>query len=410
MGPGVRRITRVFRARRPSTLAVVPDVIIVGGAANGWATAYHLLRLDPSLTVIVVEKDPTLRYSSTMLSDGNVRIQFNLEENIRISRYAMEVLEDFAETMAVGDFRPDPKLRKQGNLFLVDETGKDAALAGLATQQRLGCDSMWLDMADIASRWPALASETLIGGTFGPSDGSVDPAAVVEGYRRKSLEMGATSHVGEVVSLTVDGGKVTGVTLAGGATLAGDVVVVAAGAWSAALLQTVGVDLPVDPVMRTVYVVRAAVEGGASLPSVFLPSGVYAIPEHDTFFMAWSTDDDPVGFDFTPAPRDRFYETIWPELVTHLPAFDRLEVVRSWAGLYAQNRLDANAILGEWPGVAGLYMATGFSGHGFQQCHAVGRYLAELITGTDPALDLSRFGPERIIRGEPYAEHAGRII
>jgi FAD-dependent oxidoreductase domain-containing protein 1 len=388
----------------------VPDVVIIGGAANGWATAYHLLRLDPSLEVTVVERDPTLRHSSTMLSDGNVRIQFNLEENIRISQYAMEVLEEFPETMTVGEFQPDPKLRKQGNLFLVDDDTKQAALAGLANQQRLGCDSVWLDMDEVADRWPALTSGTLVGGTFGPSDGSVDPAAVVEGYRRKALEMGAEAVVGEVTALMASGDLITGVRLADGKTLGANNVVVAAGAWTTELLRTVGVEIPVEPVMRTVYVVRADVEGGPSLPSLFLPSGVYAIPEHDTFFMAWSTDDDPIGFDFTPAPRDRFYEIIWPELVTHLPAFDRLEVVRSWAGLYAQNRLDANAIIGEWPGISGLHLATGFSGHGFQQCHAVGRYLAELITGTDPALDLSRFGPQRIIDGEPYAEHAGRII
>lgn len=398
----------LFRAHLPC--AAVPDVVIIGGAANGWATAYHLLRLDPSLEVTVVERDPTLRHSSTMLSDGNVRIQFNLEENIRISQYAMEVLEEFPETMTVGEFQPDPKLRKQGNLFLVDDDTKQAALAGLANQQRLGCDSVWLDMDEVADRWPALTSGTLVGGTFGPSDGSVDPAAVVEGYRRKALEMGAEAVVGEVTALMASGDLITGVRLADGKTLGANNVVVAAGAWTTELLRTVGVEIPVEPVMRTVYVVRADVEGGPSLPSLFLPSGVYAIPEHDTFFMAWSTDDDPIGFDFTPAPRDRFYEIIWPELVTHLPAFDRLEVVRSWAGLYAQNRLDANAIIGEWPGISGLHLATGFSGHGFQQCHAVGRYLAELITGTDPALDLSRFGPQRIIDGEPYAEHAGRII
>jgi len=101
---------------------------------------------------------------------------------------------------------------------------------------------------------------------------------------------------------------------------------------------------------------------------------------------------------------------IWPELVENLPAFDRLEVVRSWAGLYAQNTLDANAIVGEWPEMAGLYLAAGFSGHGFQQCHAVGRYLAELITGTEPFMDLSRLGPQRIIDGVALHEHAGRII
>jgi FAD-dependent oxidoreductase domain-containing protein 1 len=386
-------------------------VLIVGGASMGWATAHHLLRLENDADVTVIEQDPTLRYSSTMLSDGNVRIQFNLEENIAISQYAMECLDTFAEDMAIGEFSPDPQMRRQGNLFLVDEAGKGDALNGLDRQQKMGCDSVWLDIEEIASRHPALASTDLIGGTLGPSDGSVDPTAVVEGYRRNATAAGAESLQAEVESLIVDGDAVKRVRLADGSVLHSSVVVVCAGAWSTALLATAGVEIPVEPVMRTVYVVAGDVDSGGPLPSVFLPSGVYLIPEHDgTFLIAWSAEDDPVGFDFTPAPRSRFYETIWPALVSTLPAFDRLEVIRSWAGLYAQNRLDANAIIGEWPEVRGLYQATGFSGHGFQQCHAVGRHLAELISGHPTSLDLRRLGPDRIIARQPYAEHAARII
>ena len=74
------------------------------------------------------------------------------------------------------------------------------------------------------------------------------------------------------------------------------------------------------------------------------------------------------------------------------------------------NTLDGNAILGEWPELSGFFLANGFSGHGFQQCHAVGRYLAERILNIDPLLDLSRLGPQRIVDGEPVYENAGRLI
>lgn len=377
----------------------------------GWSTAHHLLRLDPQVEVEVVEKDPSLRYSSTLLSDGNVRIQFNLEENILISKYGIECLESFPQEMATGDFRPDPQMRKQGNLFMVDESGKEDALNGLATQQRLGCDSEWLDIDEITERFPALATDRLVGGTLGPNDGSVDPNAVVEGYRRKALASGAHLTEGTVVSLIPGDGRIDGVRLGDDSMIDADVVVVCAGAWSAELLATAGIGIPVEPVMRTVYVVAGEIPGADGMPSTYLPSGVYVIPERDgTFMMAWSTDEDPVGFDFTPAPRSRFYDVIWPELVSTLPSFDRLEVVGSWAGLYAQNHFDANAIIGEWPGVDALFLATGFSGHGFQQCHAVGRHLGELITGREPSIDLSRLGPDRLLSGEPVFEHAGRII
>jgi glycine/D-amino acid oxidase-like deaminating enzyme len=147
------------------------------------------------------------------------------------------------------------------------------------------------------------------------------------------------------------------------------------------------------------------------MPSVFLPSGVYALPENDrTWLIAWSRPEDPVGYDFTPAGQQRFTDLIWPELHAHLPAFETLNVETSWAGLYAVNTLDGNAILGEWPHVRGLYLATGFSGHGFQQAPAVGRYLSELVLGLDHELDLRRLGPERVVQNRPLHEHRGRLI
>ncbi|CAN5891246.1 FAD-binding oxidoreductase [soil metagenome] len=387
------------------------DAIVVGGGCMGLATAHHLTRADASMAVTVVERDPTLERSSTLLSDGNVRIQFNLEENIVISRYAMAVLESFDDEMETEGTRPQVAMRRQGNLFLSDADGMPDALAGLERQVAHGCEVRWMDMAEVAAEFPPYWSPQLVGGTFGPDDGSVDPTAVVEGYRRAAVASGVTFRQAEVTGLTAKSGLVSGVELAGGEVLSAPTVVVCAGAWSTALLATVGVEIPVEPVMRTVYVVASDVGRGMSLPSAFLPSGVYVIPEHErTFLIAWSLPDDPVGFDFTPADRSRFYDIIWPELAHHLPAFDRLEVVRSWAGLYEQNILDANAIVGEWPTVGGLYQATGFSGHGFQQCHAVGRHLAELITGAEPSLDLSRLGPARILSGEPLHEHSGRII
>lgn len=81
-----------------------------------------------------------------------------------------------------------------------------------------------------------------------------------------------------------------------------------------------------------------------------------------------------------------------------------MKLVRGWAGLYAMNTLDQNAILGEWPELDGLFLANGFSGHGLQQAPAVGRYIAELITKQAHALDLSVFSPERILMNEPLKE------
>jgi FAD-dependent oxidoreductase domain-containing protein 1 len=385
------------------------DVVIVGGAVMGAATAYYLKELEPSIRVVVVERDPTYSQSSTVLSDGNVRIQFNLEENIRMSQFGLQALEDFGERMAVGDWKPDPAPRHQGNLFLTDEAHRHEAELGLQRQRSLGCEVEWLDSAEVYRRFPAYDGAGYAGGTLGPMDGSVDPTAVLQGYVRKSGSLGVEYLNGEVVAFTRTGSAVTGVTLADGTHLTALVVVNAAGAWCAPLAATVQVDLPVFPVMRTVYTIETSIVN-AALPSVFMPSGLYVIPEAGgRFLVGWSQPDDPVGFDFT-FTRGKFYELIWPELGTQLPAFEALNLAGGWVGLYEVNTLDGNAILGEWPELRGLYLANGFSGHGFQHAHAVGRHIAELILGRSTSLDLTRFGPQRIIDQEPVFEYAGRII
>ncbi len=114
-------------------------------------------------------------------------------------------------------------------------------------------------------------------------------------------------------------------------------------------------------------------------------------------------EEDPVGYQFSWDDK-RFMEILWPELAEFVPAFDRLKLVRGWAGLYAVNTLDGNAILGEWPEMKGLYLANGFSGHGLQQAPAVGRYLSELILGLALSLDLSIFAPDRILENKPLSE------
>jgi glycine/D-amino acid oxidase-like deaminating enzyme len=189
------------------------------------------------------------------------------------------------------------------------------------------------------------------------------------------------------------------------------VVVSSAGAWGTKIAQTCGVDIPVQPVMRQVFILETAVRPQTILPLLLLPSGTYLIHEGDGLFMcARSFPDDPVTTTDFSWQHSKFEERIWPDLVDYLPKFDSLRVKDGWAGLYAVNTFDGNAILGEWPEMGGFYLVNGFSGHGFQQCHAVGRYLAECILGLPPALDLSIFSPQRILDNTPVYENKQKII
>ena len=382
------------------------DVIIVGGGVMGCSTAHHLLSADGTLQVAVVEKDPSYSRASSTLSVGNARLQFSLQQNIEISLYTMEVLESFAEDMAVDGVAADVSFKAEGNLFLVSEETRSAAREAWSLQRRLGCPVEWLSAQEIEARVPLLNAESVLGGTLGTADGHLDGYALLMAYRHKAIDRGAVFVKGRVEKLLSDSGAISGVELADGRRIAARSVVNCAGAWAAQILATIGIQLPVEPVQRQVFVVEPEVKPAAPMPLTSHPSGLYFRSEgEDRVLVGRSMTDDRTGFDLR-WEESRFTETLWPALVDLVPAFERLRFERGWAGLYAVNRLDGNAILGEWPEVPGLFLANGFSGHGLQQAPAAGRYLSEMILDRTPTLDLSVFGPGRILTGQAIEESA----
>ena len=380
------------------------DVIITGGGIMGSATAYYLTKTDPSLKVVVVERDPTYARASTTLSMSNVRIQFSLKQNIQISQFAFQVLETFEDDMAVGDHTPKIYFHRDGNLFLVGEQNQKDARRAYDLQRSLGCRVEWWSPAEVKARYPLYETAGYVGATFGPDDGHFDAYAALMAYKAKARSQGAHYLTGEVVKIRTATGRVAGVDLGSGEALAGGCVVNCGGAWAAQIAATAGVKLPMIPVKRQVFALDTAVKPDGPLPLTVLLSGLYFRTETGgLILLGKSMEEDPVGFNFS-WDQQRFMEILWPELVEFVPAWDRLKLIRGWAGLYDVNTLDHNAIIGEWPEINGLYLATGFSGHGLQQGPAVGRFLAEIILNKPISLDLSSFSPQRILENRPLSE------
>ena len=380
------------------------DVIITGGGIMGSATAYYLTKTDPSLNVAVVERDPTYARASTTLSMSNVRIQFSLKQNIQISQFAFQVLETFEDDMAVGDHTPKIYFHRDGNLFLVGEQNQKDARRAYDLQRSLGCRVEWWSPAEVKARYPLYETAGYVGATFGPDDGHFDAYAALMAYKAKARSQGAHYLTGEVVKIRTATGRVAGVDLGSGETLAGGCLVNCGGAWAAQIAETAGVKLPVIPVKRQVFALDTAVKPDGPLPLTVLLSGLYFRTETGgLILLGKSMEEDPVGFNFS-WDQQRFMEILWPELAEFVPAWDRLKLIRGWAGLYDVNTLDHNAIIGEWPEINGLYLATGFSGHGLQQGPAVGRFLAEIILNKPISLDLSSFSPQRILENRPLSE------
>ncbi len=380
------------------------DIIIIGGGIMGSATAYYLITADPTLKVTVVERDPTYAQASTTLSMSNVRTQFSLKENVQISQYAQQILNTFEEDMAVDDQQPKIYFRQEGNLFLVAADNEKAARRAFDMQTQLGCRVEWWSPQQIREHYPLYDPQPFVAGTFGPDDGYFDAYAALMAYKAKARSLGVNYFRDKVVTIHTSKKRVAGVQLATHGPLKAVNVINCAGAWAADVAKTAGVELPVVPIKRQVFALDTAVKPQESLPLTVLPSGLYFRTETgDMILLGKSLEQDPIGFDFTWDDK-RFLELLWPELAEFVPCFDTLKLVRGWAGLYAVNTLDNNAILGEWPEIKGFYLANGFSGHGLQQAPAVGRYLSELILNQSLSLDLSIFCPERIVEKKPLGE------
>ncbi len=382
------------------------DVIIVGGAVMGSSVAYHLLAAEPRLKVAVLERDPAYSRASTSLSLGGVRVQFSLKENILISLYAQEFFPRFEEEMAVEGEKPSIDYRRAGYFFLIDRPGRSAAEKDMALQRKLGCEVEWWTPEKIRRELPLFQADLFVGGTFGPKDGYLDPYGVLVGFRKKAISLGASYMPTEAVEIKKVQGRTIRVALASQEVLNSDIVVNAAGPWGAEVARMAGIELPLSPVNRQVFAVKPEVSIDRALPLVIAPSGLYFRSETGGLILVGrSMEDDEVGFGFRWDWK-RFTDLLWPELARIVPAFEKLKLVRGWAGLYEVNLLDRNAILGPWPEMEGFYLINGFSGHGLQQSPAAGRYLAELILKRTPVLDLSCFNPRRILENRPLGEGA----
>ncbi len=387
----------------------MPDVIVVGGGVMGASAAFWLTRMDPGLRVTLIEPDPGYARAATALSVASIRSQFSSPVNVKISRFGIEFLRNFAHEIGPFGGVSDLGLREQGYLFVTSRPEAAATMHELAAMQRsLGAATEVLRPESLAARFPWLATSDLVAGSFGPRDeGWFDNMGLLWGLRRAAVAQGAEILRDRVVAVEADAGRVSGVTLASGTRLDAGTVVLAAGTGVPALLAGVGLAVPVEARKRTVFVIDAPNARHPEAP-LLIEAGFYIRPEGPL----WITSTIPRGDhacdinDFDP-DLHIFEDLIWEKLYARAPGFDAVKIVRHWVGHYDFNTFDQNAILGPHPGLGGLMLMTGFSGHGLQQSPAVGRGIAEhILTGGWRSIDLEDLSFRRILENRPLIERA----
>jgi sarcosine oxidase, subunit beta len=375
------------------------DVVIIGAGIVGSSIAYHLTA-QGCRNVLVIERESAQGKGSTGKSMGGVRAQFSTPVSIQMSLYAIPFYASFEERLGHPcDYRP------QGYLFCATNEKQMAYLrTNYAEQVKLGLKNVrLLQGGEIASMFPQLRSDDIIGGTFCSTDGFVDPYSAMNGFMSWAADHGATLWKNtHVTGIQRDAAGIFSVETTRGAVSARKVVN-CAGAWAAEIAGFVGLDLPVEPLRRMLVPSEPFDEFPHTAPMIIdMSTGFHFRPEARGFLLAWNDPEESSGFktDFDPG----FIEKILTRAADRVPCFANLPVnpKRAWAGLYEMTP-DHHPILGEAPGVRGFFLANGFSGHGVMHAPATGKILSDLIlAGKTELIDtsllsLSRFAENRLI-------------
>jgi FAD-dependent oxidoreductase domain-containing protein 1 len=381
------------------------DVVIVGGAIVGSATAHYLRKLGFKGMIAMVEKDTSFKQSCTSLSLGGLRQQFSAPENIALSMFGLSLIRNLKQ-----EFGPDADVgfKEQGYLIMAAEAGLPILMENHATQVKCGAKNVLLEPKDLKARFPYLNTEGVAAGCFGvEGEGWLDPYGLMSLFRKSALSQGVDHIPGTVTALKQSGGRVTAVVLETGEEIGCGDLVNAAGPAAGAVAAMAGLHLPVAPRKRYVYVIDCpdAPDAVRKGPLTVDTTGVYLRPEGRNFLCGNSPDEEdepPVDWE---VDHSWFEERLWAPLAERIPVFERLKVVGSWVGHYDYNALDQNGIYGRHPEVTNMIFANGFSGHGIQQGPASGMLTAEMIVhGAYRSIDVTRLSYDRILRNEPFFE------
>jgi glycine/D-amino acid oxidase-like deaminating enzyme len=390
------------------------DVVIVGGAIMGSATAWFLTENpDFTGTVLVVERDPSYAACSTAHTNSSIRQQFSSTLNIRISQYTADFVRTLGARMGGDDRIPDIRIHEFGYLYLADTPEfADHLRAAQKIQLAAGTPTRLLTRDQIAAEWPFYALDDILLGSINTRDeGYWDGGTLFEWFRRSARTRGVEYVANEVVAMTRNaaGTRIDSVTLQSGEVIACGAVVNASGPRAARTAAMAGIDLPVEPRRRFTWVFRAERPLDRDLPLTIDPSGVHMRQDGpDTYLVgAKPLIDDPVAPDDFRMDHEIWQDVVWPAIATRIPQFEAIRVINEWTGHYAYNTLDQNAVIGPHPELTNFLFQNGFSGHGLQQSPAMGRGIAEWLTyGAYRSLDLTPFSYDRILRGAPYLETA----
>lgn len=383
-----------------SVMATETQVVIIGAGVVGASVAYHLA-LRGCRDVLVLEKEDAEISGSTARSAAGVRHQFSSATNIRLSRHSIERLRAFDDEVG-----GHAELHQVGYLFLVnDEATWEQYRRNVALQRELGVRVELLTPEEAARFVPRLRTDDLVGATFGPDDGYVDPYGIALGYLRAAQRMGVRlKRATAVTGFDLAGGRVAGVQTSQGP-IACETVVNAAGPWAGAVAALAGLRVPVLPYRRNIYMTTPFPQIPGPIPlTIDVGSGFYMRHEGASILMGRSNPDEPSSF--SQSVDWQWLDQVLEVGLHRFPILEQAGLAEGqcWAGLY-EITPDHNPILGRHPDLPGYVDASGFSGHGIMHAPATGLLIAEeVLDGRAHTIDIDELRIARLQAGKAQSE------
>lgn len=360
-------------------MKAVVDAVVVGAGIIGTAIAERLLEREHRWRVVILEREDAPGTGETRWATGGVRAQFGTEANIRLSLMSIPFFESFES-----EYHLNPHFRRHGYLFVTaDQQRLKVMDAELEMQRRLGVGSERVDCDAMKDLCPALFTEDLLGGNYCATDGSIEPATLLQGYIDAfRWRGGALATQARVVALERSGD--TWIVQTTRVTYETPVVVLACGPYIHGVAALADLDVPARPYARQVFVAEAidAVPPGIPL-TVDLDTGWYVHAQRAELLLG-GTDKDSRPAQGASAEVDwSGFDLVYAAATHRMPVLAEAKVVRAYAGARTLTP-DHHPILGPVASHPGIYLAAGLSGHGIMHSPAVGMLLAEWITEGEP--------------------------
>jgi sarcosine oxidase, subunit beta len=379
-----------------NSLPKTADVVILGAGVMGTSIAFHLARRKAG-KIMVIDKDHVGRGASGR-SSALIRMHYSFPPEVKLALISLRMFRNWQEIAGTtGDFR------KTGFVRIAHSNETARLKLNVEMQRKLGTHVELIDKHQLHELEPDWSVDEVELAAYEPDSGYGDGAAVAGDFLSAARDIG-TIYLSrtQATALSVDGGKMSGVVTDQGF-ISSPTVIAAIGPWTQPLVMRAGYDLPIECEYHQVAILRNApdMRGGGCACIDSVTATYFRSDGNDKYLIGDFYGKRPVDPDnFPQRASDESLEETIERASRRIPKLQGAEVMRGVTGVYDMTP-DSRPLLGEVPGIGGLFVCAGFSGMGFKISPAIGLVMSELIVdGKATSVDISPFRPSR------FAEHS----